>query len=35
MNFSSFSISRLPRISYGSGRIREVPALAAADVPPC
>ncbi|WP_026223587.1 iron-containing alcohol dehydrogenase [Methylosarcina fibrata] len=30
MQFSSFSISRLPRISYGSGRIREVPALAAA-----
>jgi alcohol dehydrogenase class IV len=29
MQFSSFSISRLPRISYGSGRINEVPALAA------
>jgi alcohol dehydrogenase class IV len=29
MQFSSFSISRLPRISYGSGRISEVPALAA------
>jgi alcohol dehydrogenase class IV len=29
MQFSSFSISRLPRISYGSGRITEVPALAA------
>lgn len=30
MQFASFSISRLPRISYGSGRINEVPALAAA-----
>ena len=30
MQFSPFSISRLPRISYGSGRINEVPALAAA-----
>ncbi|MGR8932883.1 MAG: iron-containing alcohol dehydrogenase [Gammaproteobacteria bacterium] len=30
MQFNSFSISRLPRISYGSGRIAEVPALAAA-----
>ncbi|MGZ5027514.1 MAG: iron-containing alcohol dehydrogenase [Methylobacter sp.] len=29
MQFSSFSISRLPRISFGSGRINEVPALAA------
>jgi alcohol dehydrogenase class IV len=29
MQFSSFSISRLPRISYGSGRLNEVPALAA------
>ncbi|MGR8942516.1 MAG: iron-containing alcohol dehydrogenase [Gammaproteobacteria bacterium] len=30
MQFNPFSISRLPRISYGSGRINEVPALAAA-----
>ncbi|MGR8941118.1 MAG: iron-containing alcohol dehydrogenase [Gammaproteobacteria bacterium] len=30
MQFSSFSISRLPRISFGSGRINDVPALAAA-----
>ena len=30
MQFSPFSISRLPRISYGSGRINEVPALAVA-----
>jgi alcohol dehydrogenase class IV len=30
MQFPPFSISRLPRISYGSGRINEVPALAAA-----
>jgi len=30
MQFSPFSISRLPRISYGSGRINEVPVLAAA-----
>lgn len=30
MQFAPFSISRLPRISYGSGRINEVPALAAA-----
>lgn len=30
MQFSPFSISRLPRISYGSGRLNEVPALAAA-----
>jgi alcohol dehydrogenase class IV len=30
MQFTPFSISRLPRISYGSGRINEVPALAAA-----
>ena len=30
MQFSPFSISRLPRISYGSGRINEVPALTAA-----
>jgi alcohol dehydrogenase class IV len=30
MQFSPFSISRLPRISYGSGRINDVPALAAA-----
>jgi alcohol dehydrogenase len=30
MKFSPFSISRLPRINYGSGRINEVPALAAA-----
>jgi alcohol dehydrogenase class IV len=30
MQFTSFSISRLPRIHYGSGRINEVPALAAA-----
>lgn len=29
MQFSSFSISRLPRIIFGSGRIKEVPALAA------
>jgi len=29
MQFSPFSISRLPRISYGPGRINEVPALAA------
>lgn len=29
MTFSPFSISRFPRISYGSGRITEVPALAA------
>lgn len=29
MPFSPFSISRLPRISYGAGRINEVPALAA------
>ena len=29
MQFAPFSISRLPRISYGSGRINEVPALAA------
>ncbi|MGZ5050796.1 MAG: iron-containing alcohol dehydrogenase [Methylobacter sp.] len=29
MQFSSFSISRLPRISYGKGRINEVPGLAA------
>jgi alcohol dehydrogenase class IV len=29
MHFASFSISRLPRISYGSGRIKDVPALAA------
>ncbi|MCX7092972.1 MAG: iron-containing alcohol dehydrogenase [Methylobacter sp.] len=29
MQFSPFSISRLPRISYGSGRAAEVPALAA------
>jgi alcohol dehydrogenase len=29
MQFESFSISRLPRIIYGSGRIDEVPALAA------
>jgi alcohol dehydrogenase class IV len=29
MQFSSFSISRFPRISYGSGRINEVPVLAA------
>jgi alcohol dehydrogenase len=29
MQFSPFSLSRLPRISYGSGRIAEVPALAA------
>jgi len=29
MQFTPFSISRLPRISYGSGRINEVPALAA------
>jgi alcohol dehydrogenase len=29
MQFIPFSISRLPRISYGSGRINEVPALAA------
>ena len=30
MQFTPFSISRLPRICYGSGRINEVPALAAA-----
>jgi alcohol dehydrogenase class IV len=30
MQFNPFSISRLPRISYGSGRINEVPALAVA-----
>lgn len=30
MQFTPFSISRLPRISYGNGRINEVPALAAA-----
>ncbi len=30
MQFAPFSISRLPRINYGSGRIDEVPALAAA-----
>jgi alcohol dehydrogenase class IV len=30
MRFAPFSISRLPRIHYGSGRIAEVPALAAA-----
>jgi alcohol dehydrogenase len=30
MQFKPFSISRLPRIGYGSGRINEVPALAAA-----
>lgn len=30
MLFAPFSISRLPRIHYGSGRINEVPALAAA-----
>ncbi len=29
MQFSAFSISRFPRINYGSGRINEVPALAA------
>jgi alcohol dehydrogenase class IV len=29
MQFTPFSISRLPRISYGSGRVNEVPALAA------
>ncbi len=29
MQFPSFSISRLPRICYGSGRISEVPALLA------
>lgn len=29
MNFAPFSISRLPRINYGSGRINDVPALAA------
>jgi alcohol dehydrogenase class IV len=29
MPFAPFSISRLPRIHYGSGRIGEVPALAA------
>jgi alcohol dehydrogenase len=27
MDFAAFSISRFPRISYGSGRINEVPAL--------
>ena len=30
MLFSHFSISRLPRISFGCGRLNEVPALAAA-----
>jgi alcohol dehydrogenase class IV len=30
MQFAPFSISRLPRICYGSGRLGEVPALAAA-----
>jgi len=30
MQFDPFSISRLPRIYYGSGRLNEVPALAAA-----
>lgn len=29
MTFNSFSISRLPRILFGAGRINEVPALAA------
>ncbi len=29
MQFSPFSISRLPRISYGAGRLKEVPTLAA------
>ncbi len=29
MHFAPFSISRLPRICYGSGRLNEVPALAA------
>jgi alcohol dehydrogenase class IV len=29
MQFLPFSISRLPRISYGSGRLKEVPAMAA------
>ncbi len=29
MQFSPFSISRLPRISFGCGRLNEVPALAA------
>ncbi|MGR9053641.1 MAG: iron-containing alcohol dehydrogenase [Gammaproteobacteria bacterium] len=29
MQFSSFSISRFPRIIYGDGRIQELPALAA------
>jgi len=29
MNFSPFSISRLPRIVFGSGRIADVPGLAA------
>lgn len=29
MQFSAFSISRLPRISYGRGRIADVPKLAA------
>ena len=29
MQFSPFSISRFPRISYGSGRIDELPAMAA------
>lgn len=29
MQFAPFSISRLPRISYGNGRINEVPAMAA------
>ncbi|MEC4749678.1 iron-containing alcohol dehydrogenase [Methylomicrobium sp. Wu6] len=29
MQFAPFSISRLPRISYGKGRINDIPALAA------
>lgn len=29
MQFAPFSISRLPRISYGNGRINDVPAMAA------
>ncbi|MGR8930221.1 MAG: iron-containing alcohol dehydrogenase [Gammaproteobacteria bacterium] len=29
MQFSSFSISRFPRIVYGAGRIQEVPSMAA------
>ncbi len=29
MNFAPFSISRFPRILFGSGRINEIPALAA------